>query len=85
MRSPYLSVIIPAYNSWDTLPALLQSLEKSSFKQFEVIIGDDASHTEKPSEFLALNKKRIGVRAVQTVRLPVNRGPAAARNTAAKT
>lgn len=73
-----ISVIIPTYNSWDTVELLLHSLSKSSFKKFEVIIGDDASHTEKPPSLLKLLKK------VQIVRLPTNSGPAVARNLAAK-
>jgi glycosyltransferase involved in cell wall biosynthesis len=80
----YLSIIIPAYNSWGNVVALLNSLLKSSYKQFEVIIGDDASHTEKPKELLRLLSKRIGVSQIQIVRIPVNKGPAAARNAAAK-
>lgn len=78
MRRAYLSIIIPAYNSWDTVELLLESLGKSTFKNFEVIIGDDASHTEKPPGLLRLLKK------VQIIRLLVNSGPAAARNAAAK-
>lgn len=84
MTRIWLSVVIPAYNSWETVEALLLSLRKSSFKQFEVIIGDDASHTEKPKTLLGLLRQPIGRRSVQMVRLPVNRGPAAARNAAAK-
>lgn len=81
---PYLSVIIPAFNSWDTVWLLLQSLLSSTFKNFEVIIGDDASHTEKPPQLLKLLKQRIGKKTVQIVRLSINRGPAAARNAASK-
>lgn len=73
---PYLSVIIPVYNSWGTLLLLLQSLTTSTFKNFEIIIGDDASHTEKPKKLLR--------KSPTIVRLPINRGPAAARNAAAK-
>lgn len=76
MRKPALSIIIPAYNTWDTVVRLLASLEKSSWKDFEVIIGDDASHTEKPKALLQ--------RKLTITRLAVNSGPAAARNAAAK-
>jgi glycosyltransferase involved in cell wall biosynthesis len=84
MRSVSLSVVIPTYNSWHTVYALLKSLEKSSYRQFEVIVGDDASHTQKSTELLKLLQKPLGVKKVQIVRLPINRGPAAARNAAAK-
>lgn len=76
MRRAYLSVVIPAYNSWDTVLLLLESLGKSTYKNFEVIIGDDASHTEKPQQLLRMKPV--------IVRLPINQGPAAARNAAAK-
>ncbi len=81
---PFLSIVIPAYNAWGTLLPLLQSLVKSKFQNFEVMVGDDASHTEKPAELLRLLKQPVGKRIVQIVRLPINRGPAAARNAAAK-
>ncbi len=84
MRRILLSVVIPTYNSWITVDRLLVSLKGSSYRHFEVLIGDDASHTEKPSHLLALKRQKIGVRAPVLVRLPVNRGPAAARNAAAK-
>lgn len=79
----FLSIIIPVYNSWDSVQLLLKSLTTSKFKNFEVIIGDDASHTEKPGEFLAFLKKKIGVKSVQLTRLQINSGPAAARNAGA--
>lgn len=76
-RKPLLlSVIIPAYNSLHTLPALIKSLHASRYKDFEVIIGDDGSR-EPVSSWL----KGAGY---TVFRLPINRGPAAARNLAAK-
>lgn len=84
MSTRYLSIIIPAYNSWGNVVLLLTSLLKSSYKNFEVIIGDDASHTQKPPELLSLLKRIIGKTRPQIVRIPLNTGPAAARNAAAK-
>lgn len=80
--TPYLSVIIPAYNARLTLPLLLTSLTKSRFRRFEVIIGDDAS--ADPIR-VPRGTYRIGRAAmpVKVVRLNQNRGPAAARNAAA--
>ena len=37
---PVLSVVIPAYNSHDTLAGCLESLERQSFRDFEVVIVD---------------------------------------------
>ena len=73
MRKPYLSIIIPAYNASSTLGRLLVSLQDSSFKNFEVIIGDDAS-----------NEQYLVGKGITIVRLTRNRGPAAARNAAVK-
>jgi len=73
MRRPYLSIIIPAYNASVSLTRLLASLTKSTYKQFEVIVGDDAS-----------NEQYFVGRGVKIVRLTRNKGPAAARNAAAK-
>jgi glycosyltransferase involved in cell wall biosynthesis len=70
---PFLSVIIPAYNASESLARLLASLKKSSFKNFEIIVGDDASHEQY----------KVGKEAT-IVRLTRNRGPAAARNAAVK-
>jgi len=46
---PYLSIIIPAYQEEKNLPLLLKSIFSSSFQNFEVIIGDDASLTSLES------------------------------------
>lgn len=70
---PFISVVIPAYNASETLGKLLDSLAKSTFKNFEVIVGDDASN----EQYLVRND-------ITVVRLTHNRGPAAARNAAAK-
>jgi glycosyltransferase involved in cell wall biosynthesis len=73
MRKPYLSIIIPAYNARETLGKLLESLQTSSYKNFEVIVGDDAS-----------NEQYLVGKGIKIVRLTHNKGPAAARNAAAK-
>jgi len=73
MRKPYLSVIIPAYNASETLGKLLASLKSSSCKNFEVVVGDDAS-----------NEQYLVGKGIKIVRLMRNRGPAAARNAAVK-
>jgi glycosyltransferase involved in cell wall biosynthesis len=79
---PYLSIVIPAYNASDTLERLLTSLTKSTFKNFEVIVGDDASNEQLTVNRLQGNRKVTYT--LRVVRLTRNRGPAAARNTASK-
>ena len=40
---PRLSIVIPVYNDLENLARCLQSLEQSSFRDFEVIVVDDGS------------------------------------------
>ena len=85
----YLSVIIPAYNASGTLPKLLSSLATSKYQDFEVVIGDDGSEnklTVDSSQLTAGKKKRSFTvhYPLSIVHLRRNRGPAAARNAAAK-
>jgi len=79
---PYLSIVIPAYNASETLERLLASLAKSSFKHFEVVVGDDASNQQLTVNRLQ-NSRKITYK-LRVVRLARNRGPAAARNAASK-
>lgn len=46
--SPFLSIIIPTYNSAVTLVKLLKSIEDSSSKDYEVLVVDDGSTDETP-------------------------------------
>jgi len=48
MPSPRVSVIIPTYNRWSILAKSLSILRNQSFKDFEVIIVDDASEQAPP-------------------------------------
>ncbi len=82
MKRPYLSVVVPAYNTSVSCTHLLDSLRLSQYNNFEVIIGDDGSF--EPIEVLC---RDIVVRCsfpVVFVRLEQNIGPAGARNVAAK-
>lgn len=55
-----LSVVIPAKNEEEYLPRLLESLEKQTFKNFEVIVAD-AKSTDKTREIA----KAFGARVVE--------------------
>lgn len=46
MKPPYVSIIIVNYNGAPFLPKLLSSLEKQTFKDFEIIFVDNASKDE---------------------------------------
>lgn len=75
-ETPFLSLVIPAFNAIDELAVLLPSVEASEFRDFEVIIVDDGS-TDGTPEFL----RDHPVRVIET---PRNGGPAFARNLGAR-
>jgi len=71
--SPKLSVIVPVHNGAMHLSRCLESLRRSSYPDFEVIVIDDCS-TDGSHEIAA----RFGAHCVRTPRIL---GPAGARNT----
>lgn len=71
-----LSIIIPAFNAERTLPRLLDSIQCSDFKDYEVIAVDDFSSDNTVSI--------IKGSAVKEVFLSVHSGPAVARNKGAE-
>jgi glycosyltransferase involved in cell wall biosynthesis len=70
--STEFSVIIPTYNSAPTLRLLLNSLQRQTAPDFEVIVVDDASTDLTPD--------LVAQYPVRYLRLDRNQGPAAARN-----
>jgi glycosyltransferase involved in cell wall biosynthesis len=70
---PLVSVVIPAYNGAETLPACLSALQSQTLPpdQYEIIVVDDGS-TDGTAEVA----RRFGVRVLSQL----NAGPAAARN-----
>ena len=69
---PFISVIIPVYNGCKYLNRCLDALMTSSYRQFEIIVVDDASTDDSVD---ICRKKGIAV-----VQMPHQSGPAAARN-----
>ena len=74
MQQPLFSIIIPVYNRPDEVQELLESLEKQTVKNFEVIIVEDGS-VEKCKE----KTERYKATAIHYY-YKENGGPAAARN-----
>ncbi len=71
--SPLLfSIIIPSYNSVTTLIPLLESLQRQTITQHEVILVDDASTDD--------TKIAVAAYDVQYHRMAAQGGPASARN-----
>jgi len=67
------------YNSERTIIPLLDSIGRQDLKEFEVIIVDDGSTDNS----LDIVEKYNGSFNIETLRMPQNSGPAAARNYAA--
>ncbi len=77
MEQPSLiSVIVPVYNARKHLGRCLDALLASSYRSYEVIVVDDAS-TDDSAEICRSKDVRL-------LQLPVQSGPAAARNSGAQ-
>lgn len=80
MNSPYISVIIPAYNTETYITETLQSLQDQAYTDFEAIIIDDASTdcTAKLAESFTVDPR------FRVIRREQNGGVSAARNVGIK-
>jgi len=76
---PQISVIVPVYNCADTLARAIESAQRQTLSDIEIIIVDDCStdNSYEIAEGLAQKDPRI-----KAVRLPTNGGASVARNTA---
>ncbi|MFC7193467.1 glycosyltransferase family 2 protein [Halosimplex aquaticum] len=79
MSSPQVSVIIPTYNRATLVKRAIQSVLNQTFKDFELIIVDDASDDETPEVIDSINDARL-----EYIRHDLNRHGGAARNTGIK-
>lgn len=77
MVAPLISVIIPAYQSQETLSYCLRSVLNQEFSDFEIIIVNNGS-TDRTSEIID-EYIRLDER-IKSLYLPINRGPAGGRN-----
>jgi len=75
MKKPYLSIIIPTYNSAKTLPVLLDSIFASNLTDFEIILVDDGSTDETKGVIKDYNLRYFYIE---------NSGPAWARHLGSK-
>ncbi|MCS6796274.1 MAG: glycosyltransferase family 2 protein, partial [Raineya sp.] len=73
-----ISVVIPTYNGANKILNVLSSLEKQTFREFEVIVVIDGS-TDKTQEILAESQFNFPLKVVYQA----NKGRAGARNTGA--
>lgn len=78
--NPRVSFIVPAYNEAQRVAAILDSMDRQTYPSVELVFVDDGS-TDRTLQRLV----RVGsVRPVRTIRHPVPRGVAAARNSGAR-
>lgn len=80
MTHPSLSVITPTYNSAQLLPAYFESLLKSSFQDFEIIINDEIRSTDNTLDVI----DRYRSRGLRITYLKENRSMAQGRVRAVK-
>lgn len=76
MAKPRLSIIIPVFNAEKTISKLLNSIMSSTYKDYEIIVVDDASSDrtiEKLKDF-----------PIELIKLNKNVGPSVARNIGAR-
>jgi glycosyltransferase involved in cell wall biosynthesis len=76
---PRVSVIVPAHDAEAFIEATLASVRAQTFADWEAIVADDASGDATAERVRAIGDPRITV-----VRTDRNRGPAGARNLAAR-
>ncbi len=67
-----IAVIVPVYNSGRFLRRCLESLDGSTFRDFECIVVDDRSTDDSPEVAIACGARLL--------KMPVRGGPAKARN-----
>lgn len=79
---PSVSVIVPLYNDADVVIEALDSVRRSTFSSWEVVVVDDAS-TDGGADTVRAWMDRNDAKPATLVRHEVNRGLAAARNTGA--
>lgn len=77
-RAPKVAVIIPAYNAAATIERAIQSVERQTYSDWEIVVADDASTDDTVR--LAQQHERVTVAS-----LPRNSGAAEARDLGVRT
>lgn len=77
LTDPLVSVMMPCYDSADTLPRALASLLAQEYENWECVLVDDGSH-DRPEEVV----ERAGDPRIRFVRLGHNQGRPVARQVA---
>ncbi len=59
VSNPLVSIVIPSFNRYENLMLALQSLEEQTYKDYEIIIVNDASTDERYKNLNKINKTTI--------------------------
>ncbi len=74
--SPLISVIVPARNEAENLPALLESMERQSYRGFELILIDDRSEDNSLALMRAFQKDSgLKVKVIENLESPGTTNP----------
>lgn len=71
----YVSVVLPTYNREKTIKRAVESVLRQTYQNFELLVVDDGSVDDTQNILSEIHDKRM-----HYIRLPENRGVAAARN-----
>jgi glycosyltransferase involved in cell wall biosynthesis len=80
VRTPRVTVIVPAFNSESTLRRALDSIVVQTFPSWQAVVADDGS-SDRTARIAEEFAERFPDR-IRVIRLARNSGPAAARNAA---
>lgn len=80
-KQPLVSIIMPCFNASGTVERAIASVLNQSFKDFELIVVDDAS-TDNTADIVASVVARSGDARIKPMSMKVNSGPSGVRNAA---
>lgn len=61
---PLVSIIIPSRNHYDTLKTCISSLQKTTYKRYEIIIADNASTDKRTLKYLQKIKRKPKIKVL---------------------
>ncbi len=61
---PLVSIIIPSKNHYDTLKTCIDSIRKTTYKRYEIIIADNASTDKKTLKYLQKIKRKPQIKVL---------------------
>ena len=84
LKTPQISIIIPCYNQGEYLFECIDSLQKQTFQDFEIIIVNDGSSDPSTLNFLKEIKQNSPLKNKLNILNQENKGLPGARNTGIK-